>query len=50
MDSPLGRALLGKRLDDEITVALPSGADTVIIVAIRYGDRPYAHGPLGPRP
>jgi transcription elongation factor GreB len=44
MDSPLGRALLGKRLDDEITVALPSGADTVIIVAIRYGDRPYEPG------
>jgi transcription elongation factor GreB len=50
MDSPLGRALLGKRLDDEITVALPSGADTVIIVAIRYGVRPDEHGPKGPRP
>jgi transcription elongation factor GreB len=40
MDSPLGRSLLGKRLDDEVTVALPSGADIVIIVAIRYGPRP----------
>ena len=39
MDSPLGRSLLGKRLDDEVTVALPSGADTVIIVAIQYGHR-----------
>ncbi len=38
MDSPLGRALLGKRLDDEVTVPLPSGADTVTIVAIRYGE------------
>jgi transcription elongation factor GreB len=37
MDSPLGRGLLGKRLDDEITVPLPSGADTVTIVAVRYG-------------
>jgi len=40
MDSPLGRSLLGKRLDDEVTVALPVGADTAIIVAIRYGPRP----------
>jgi transcription elongation factor GreB len=37
MDSPLGRSLLGKRLDDAVTVALPSGADTVVIVAIQYG-------------
>jgi len=36
MDSPLGRGLLGKRLDDEITVPLPSGADTVTIVAVQY--------------
>ncbi len=40
MDSPLGRGLLGKRLDDEVTVALPGGAGTVIIVAIDYGSRP----------
>jgi transcription elongation factor GreB len=39
MDSPLGRSLLGKRLDDEVTVALPTGADTVIIVEIQYGPR-----------
>jgi transcription elongation factor GreB len=39
MDSPLGRGLLGKRLDDEITVPLPSGADTVTIVAVQYGER-----------
>jgi transcription elongation factor GreB len=37
MDSPLGRSLLGRRLDDEVTVALPGGAATVVIVAIRYG-------------
>jgi transcription elongation factor GreB len=36
MDSPLGRSLLGKRLDDEITVALPSGSQSFIVVAIRY--------------
>jgi transcription elongation factor GreB len=37
MDSPLGRSLLGKRLDDEVTVVLPGGATTVVIVAISYG-------------
>ncbi len=36
MDSPLGRALLGKRLDDEITAELPGGARTFVIVAIQY--------------
>jgi transcription elongation factor GreB len=36
MDSPLGRALLGKRLDDEITAELPGGARTFVIVAIEY--------------
>ena len=25
MDSPLGSSLLGKRLEDEVTVALPAG-------------------------
>ena len=36
MDSPLGRTLLGKRLDDDVTVALPGGAETLAIVAISY--------------
>lgn len=40
MDSPLGRSVLGKRLDDEVSVALPMGADTVVIVAISYAARP----------
>ena len=40
MDSPLGRSLFGRHLDDEVTVALPSGAATVTIVGIRYGPRP----------
>jgi transcription elongation factor GreB len=40
MDSPMGKSLLGKRLDDELTVALPGGEQTFIIVAIRYGPRP----------
>jgi transcription elongation factor GreB len=36
MDAPLGKALLGKRLDDEISVELPSGSLRVVIVAIDY--------------
>jgi transcription elongation factor GreB len=36
MDSPLGRALLGKRLHDELTVELPGGARTLRIAQIRY--------------
>jgi transcription elongation factor GreB len=40
MDSPLGRSLLGKRLDDEVTVTLPAGAASVTIAAIEYGLRP----------
>ncbi|HEV8334357.1 MAG TPA: transcription elongation factor GreB [Steroidobacteraceae bacterium] len=36
MDSPLGRALMGKRLDDEVKVELPGGARTFAIVAVRY--------------
>jgi transcription elongation factor GreB len=40
MDSPLGRSLLGKRLDDEVTVALPAGATQFTIIAIGYGPKP----------
>ncbi len=42
MDSPLGRAMLGKALDAEISVALPRGAKTYVIVEIAYGTRPSA--------
>jgi transcription elongation factor GreB len=37
MDSPLGRALLGKRLDSEVMMALPSGSTTFTVVTIEYG-------------
>jgi transcription elongation factor GreB len=37
MDSPLGRSLLGKRLDDEVNVALPSGPATLTVTAVHYG-------------
>jgi len=36
MDSPLGSSLLGKRLDEEVTVALPAGAQTFTVIAISY--------------
>ena len=37
MDGPLARALLGKRLDDELSVELPGARPaTYTIVAIRY--------------
>lgn len=39
MDSPLARALLGKHLDDEVTVETPAGARHLIIVAIDYDPR-----------
>ena len=38
MDSPLARALLGKRLDDEIHVHSPSGEQIYYVTGIRYGD------------
>jgi len=40
MDAPLGRALLGRRLDEEVTLELPAGRQRLTIVAIRYGAAP----------
>jgi transcription elongation factor GreB len=36
MDSPLARALLGKRRDDEVTVEVPGGRRTYTVTEIRY--------------
>ncbi|HWJ05956.1 MAG TPA: transcription elongation factor GreB [Steroidobacteraceae bacterium] len=36
MDAPLARALLGKRLDDEVGVDVPGGRKTYVVVAISY--------------
>jgi transcription elongation factor GreB len=36
MDAPLGRALLGRRLDDEVSVELPGGRRRLVIVNVRY--------------
>jgi len=38
MDAPLGRALLGRRLDDAVTVPLAERAERYTIVAIAYPD------------
>jgi transcription elongation factor GreB len=36
MDSPLGRALLGKRIDDEFRIQVPGGEKVYVLVAVRY--------------
>lgn len=36
MDAPLARALLGKRLDEEVSVELPAGMRRLIITDIEY--------------
>ncbi len=40
MDSPLGRSLMGKGSDDEVTVELPGGAATFTVAAISYALKP----------
>ena len=37
MDSPLARALLGRRLDEEVSVELPGGTRRFVIVGVAYG-------------
>jgi transcription elongation factor GreB len=36
VDSPMARALLKKSLDDEVTVATPSGPTTWFVIGVRY--------------
>ena len=36
IDSPIAKALLGKVLNDEVTVAIPAGDEELAIVAIAY--------------
>ncbi len=36
MDSPVGKALLGKRIDDEVVVRRPKGEAAFTVIAIRY--------------
>ncbi len=37
MDSPLGRALLRKGIDDEVKVEVPGGTKMYVVVDVRYG-------------
>lgn len=37
IDSPLARAALRKRVDDEMEVMLPAGPARYVVVAVRYG-------------
>ena len=43
MDSPLGKALLGKALDAQVTVAVPGGTATYVIVEIEYSEASSSH-------
>jgi transcription elongation factor GreB len=38
MDSPLGKALMRKALDDEVTVDVPGGKKGYVVVSVRYED------------
>jgi transcription elongation factor GreB len=38
MDAPLARALLGRRVDDEVTLELAAGTQRYTIVAVDYAD------------
>ncbi len=40
MDSPLGRSLLRKALDDTVSVELPEGPRSLTITGIHYGPHP----------
>jgi transcription elongation factor GreB len=48
MDSPLGRALLTRRLDDEVTVEAPGGSRAFVIVAVEYEGRAAGGAPTRP--
>ena len=40
MDAPLARALLGRRLDDEVWIETPGGTATWTVIGIRYVTTP----------
>jgi transcription elongation factor GreB len=39
MDSPLGKAVLGKRVDEELTVRAPEGTQRFRVAAVSYRER-----------
>jgi transcription elongation factor GreB len=44
VDSPVGRALMGKKVDDEVEVRRPRGDAYFTIMAVSYGPRPLDDG------
>ena len=36
VDSPMARALLGRALDEEVSVQTPGGRRTLLVVEVRY--------------
>ncbi len=38
MDSPLGRALMRKGLDDEFAIELPGGKKSFVVVGVSYAE------------
>jgi transcription elongation factor GreB len=40
IDAPMARALLGKRIDDEVSVRTPEGFTRTVITDIRYDPLP----------
>lgn len=38
MDAPLGKALFKKAVDDEVTIEVPGGKKTYVVVAVSYRD------------
>jgi transcription elongation factor GreA len=46
-DSPLGRALLGRRAGDTATYETPEGTTTAVILSLGAGDAPQDDGPHG---
>lgn len=40
VDAPVGKALLGKQVDDEVVVRRPKGEIVYTVISVRYGDEP----------
>jgi transcription elongation factor GreB len=38
IDAPMARALLGRRVDDEVVVQAPAGPQRYLVTAVRYGE------------
>jgi transcription elongation factor GreB len=43
MDSPLGKALMRKALDDDVKVEVPGGLKTYVVVGVRYAEGTGGH-------